>query len=456
MASTKLTDRGVAAAKAPAGGRAELWDSAVPGLFLRVSGSSKVWGWRYRRPDGSQPRVRLGHYVDPADARDDDAALTVSGARARARRLRTIVDAGGDPASEKAEARAADKAQPIRTVDDLADAYFVACEKGRYRPRRKVKRASTLAGERWLYGKHLKPHVGAVRIEALSRAGIKRPIDALADEGKGVTANRALALLRQLFSYAVKEGRVQINPVAGIDAPVEEKSRERTLTDGEIKALWSALKDPSGLRKPTDDGKGEPLTVGRPVRVALQLALLTAQRRGEVASMRIQDLDLEANVWTIPGEVAKNGTAHAVPLTPRAAELIAEAIALREAKESPFVFPGRNAPLEAPIAPAALSHAMRDIRAALGILDISVHDCRRTAASLMGGDRIGMTPSTVGMVLNHMGERGGSAVTFIYLRSDFMAEKRRALLALERLLLEIVGERKPDDKVVSIGAGVAA
>lgn len=455
MASTKLTDRGVAAAKAPAGGRAELWDSAVPGLFLRISGSSKVWGWRYRRPDGSQPRVRLGHYVDPADARGDDAALTVAGARARARKLRTVVDAGGDPASAKAEAREAEKAQPIRTVDDLADAYFVACEKGRYRPRRKVKRASTIVGERWLYGKHLKPHVGAVRIEALSRAGFKRPIDALADAGKGVTANRALALLRQLFAYAVKEGRVQVNPVAGIDAPAEEKSRERTLTDDEIKRLWSALKDPSLLRTPTPDGKGEPLTVGRPVRIALQLALLLAQRRGEVTSMRVQDLDLEANVWTIPAEVAKNGTAHAVPLPPRAAGLIAEAMALRDAKESPFVFPGRNAPLETPIAPAALSHALRDIRAALGIPDITVHDARRTAASLMGGDRIGMTPSTVGMVLNHLGERGGSPVTFVYLRSGFMAEKWRALLALERLLLEIVGEQSREAKVVPMGGGAA-
>lgn len=65
MAATKLTDRSVAALRPTAGDRLELWDADLKGLYLRISGHSKVWGFRYRRPDGSQPRMRLGHYVPP-------------------------------------------------------------------------------------------------------------------------------------------------------------------------------------------------------------------------------------------------------------------------------------------------------------------------------------------------------------------------------------------------------
>lgn len=457
MAATKLTDRAVAAAKAPAGGRLDLFDTELRGLLLRVSGSSKVWYFRYRRPDKTQPRVRLGHYVDPEHARGDPAALTVSGARAKARKLRTQVDDGADPASEKAAAKSEAQAQPLRTIADLAASYFTACEKGHYRPRKKAKRATTIAGERSLYDLHLKPHFGAVRIEALSRSAIKRPLHDLLDEGKGTTANRARALLRQLYAYAIKEGRVETNPVTLVDAPAVEQSRERVLTDGELKALWSALRDPAGLTRTGAGGKPQPVRVGRPVRIALQLALLTAQRRGEVSSMRVEDLDLEQGVWTIPGAVAKNGEAHPVPITSKVGELIREALALRTDPESRYVFPAREISKDAPMGAPALSHAMADLVAALAFTErATVHDLRRTAASLMGGDRGGVSPGSVGVVLNHKGGRGAGGVTFIYLRSPLLAEKRRALMILERLLLEIVGEVEPSAKVVALNAGAAA
>ncbi|WP_370651931.1 integrase arm-type DNA-binding domain-containing protein, partial [Brevundimonas sp.] len=54
MPTLKLTDRTVASAKAVEGGRLELWDAGLKGLYLRVSSDTKIWGYRYRRPDGSQ------------------------------------------------------------------------------------------------------------------------------------------------------------------------------------------------------------------------------------------------------------------------------------------------------------------------------------------------------------------------------------------------------------------
>ena len=55
---------------------------------------------------------------------------------------------------------------------------------------------------------------------------------------------------------------------------------------------------------------------------AIKIRLFTAQRGGEVIKMRWRDLDLEAAWWTIPGEHAKNGRAHRVPLVPEAIAII--------------------------------------------------------------------------------------------------------------------------------------
>jgi integrase len=55
---------------------------------------------------------------------------------------------------------------------------------------------------------------------------------------------------------------------------------------------------------------------------ALKMRLLTAQRGGEVIKMRWRDLDLKAGWWTIPGEFAKNGHAHRVPLVPEAVAIV--------------------------------------------------------------------------------------------------------------------------------------
>jgi integrase len=121
---------------------------------------------------------------------------------------------------------------------------------------------------------------------------------------------------------------------------------------------------------------------------------------------------------------------------------------------SQFVFPARCGPADAPIDPSALSHAFRELRAALGISGITVHDCRRTAASLLASDRARVSPFIIGLLLNHAGGAGVAAtVTLdVYVRSDWMSEKARAVQALERVLLVIVGERDADEDVVRMVA----
>jgi len=441
MPTLKLTDRTVSSAKAVEGGRLELWDTALKGLYLRVSSDTKIWGYRYRRPDGSQPRIRLGHYVPPEHATGDTSALTVAGARARARKIQTEVDDGGDPATRRQLKKAEAKAEAIRTVDDLAEAYFAVCETGEYRPSRRRKRPQTIKAERYLYRKYL-ASLGSIRVEALTRDAVRKPLRELLAAGRGVTSNRVRGLLRQIYAWGTLEGRVTRNPAGELADLAEEPPRTRILTDEETRALWSALIDPSGLRRPLPGGRDEPVMVSRPVRIAIQLAMLTLQRRGEIAMMRVPEIDFAARVWTIPAEKTKAGRVTAVPLCGTAISLIREAMSLRPEPQpgeapSPFVFVGRSK-VSPCLSPAAISHAMRDIREGIGSPDITVHDLRRSGATRLA--IAGVSPFILSKLLNHAGDLGGgSPITMaVYVQHNYMAEKQAAITRLEALLLSVV------------------
>lgn len=441
MAATRLTDRTVAALKTAEGGRLELWDTDLRGLYLRVSGHSKVWGYRYRRPDGTQPRVRLGRYVSPDQAGGDKQALTVAGARAKARKLQTDVDAGRDPAIEIQVVKAEAKEQPLRTFDDMAQGYFQATESGEYRPSKKRKRPPTILSERNLYKKHLRP-LASLRIEAVTKAVVRTRLRDILQEGKGVTSNRARSLISQIFAWGITEDRVLKNPAQQLDDLAEETPRTRVLNDTELRALWRALEDTSGYRRPLPNGRDEALMVSRPIRIAIQLAALLLQRRAEVAEMRVAELDFAERTWTIPAGRTKASRTTVVPLGEFSILLIREALALRPKpadgeKPSSFVFVGRG---ETPgaIHPSAISHAMRDIRAAIDIPDITVHDLRRSGATRLAKARV--SPFILSKLLNHANELGGgSSITMsVYVQHDYLEEKREAIECLERLILAAV------------------
>jgi integrase len=70
---------------------------------------------------------------------------------------------------------------------------------------------------------------------------------------------------------------------------------------------------------------------------ALEFAILTAARSGEVLGAKIEEFDLEQGLWTVPARRMKAGREHRVPLSQRAVQILAE---LRAVSEEPFAFPG--------------------------------------------------------------------------------------------------------------------
>jgi len=432
-------------------------DNDVRGLELRVAASGeKSWSFRYRdKLTDKQSRITLGLYDptidDVPDAPQDTRRLTLQGARVAARLLRSKVDGGDNPAAARRAARTAAKAQLLKTMSDLATTYFQACETGTHRSGRGRKKApSTLSAERWLWTKHAKPRLGSDAIEEVTRGRVRQVLRDVF-EASGGQANRVRALLSQMFNFAISEERLTDNPVTHVARMSEHSARTRTLTDSELKAFWNGLQNSDHLvirnRK-----AGEDVLISPGVRIAIELAMFTLQRRAEVSGMRRAELDLDRKTWLIPAERTKGRAEHLVPLSDRAVALIEDALKLQETRrkgESEFVFPSPHSN-DAPIEAAALSHAMADLTAALEFDDVRLHDLRRTGAT--GIAALGVPPYIVSKVLAHKDGGGGAAITARhYNLYAYAAEKRDALdqwtTHLEGLLG--LGKREPSSRSAS-------
>lgn len=467
MAVMKLTDRSASAAKVEPGQRLELWDETTPGLCLRVSAKrgtgapvvKRVWVWRYRTADGRQPRMTLGDY---------SAKHSLKWAREQVEDLRVQVrKATADPAAERRAAKAAARAETLRTFDDLADAYLRACEDGHWQPRNKRKRARTLEDERGVLRRHVRPVLGKHRLEDITRRQVRELLRRMVDRGIGAQTNKAHQVMRQIFAWAVSEERLVMNPAVGFLPLASQTPRARTLSDAELKLFWGGLSAPERLRSPPAPGQvvGEPVLVGRPMCIALQLSILLLQRRSEIAGMRTEELNLDQATWLIPGARMKGGSAHLVPLPPEAVVLIKEALSIADELErrrsqqgedwkpraSRPVFPSpRDA--DKSVRGDSITHAMRLITAAVGVEGVSPHDLRRTGSTAMTSERLGISPFIRSKVLGHSTDAGGgAAVSAIhYDANSYIAEKRRALEAWEGLLLEVVGVRARPSNVSAL------
>ncbi|MDD5037086.1 MAG: site-specific integrase [Methylococcaceae bacterium] len=103
------------------------------------------------------------------------------------------------------------------------------------------------------------------------------------------------------------------------------------------------------------------------------LAIGTGARSSNIQGMRWADLDLHANLWTVPGEVSKNGTALVIPLTVVAIEVLRE----RQGNGSEWVFPAnsKSGHMGNPAKPWA------ELLQRAGLADLRLHDLRRSLGS---------------------------------------------------------------------------
>ena len=432
MGPKRLTAAFCDSVKPEAGRQLSFPDADVPGLELRVSGEGrKVWSYRYRTERGRRGRVTLGIHSD---------AFGLSDARMAARRAQVEVDRGGDPGLTRRLARIEAAAEPLATFGDLAAAYFSDTEAGRYRP----KRASSLNLEKSVYRVHIQRALARVPLECINRRLIRSTLHRILDGGVTAQAVRAQAIIRQMLAYAVAEERLPFNCISDLAPVAPARARMRVYSDEELKAIWNGVQCPETLVLPktvaANRRDGAVVQIGRPMRLAILLAFVLLQRRSEVLGMAKAELDLRHGLWTIPADRMKGKRTHVVPLSGWAIQLIQEAIEASEARDSPYVFPGKNKPGQ-PMRGPSMNWALNTVLWALGIEDGVVHDIRRTGSTLMTSERLGIAPFIRSKVLAHYDTGGGASVsTTRYDANSYIGEKRAALERWQDLLRRIVGE----------------
>jgi integrase len=409
----KLTDLAVASVKPPASGRIEIWDAMLPGFGLRVSEKgSKSWVVLYRvrgRATGKR-RLTLGRYP----------IISLAKARERARHIFEAASEGVDPAEALMPVR-----EPAPSFEKVAEQFIrrYAKPKNRGWHRQQVDLA-----------REFTPHWGKRPIDTITRRDVLDALDRISDRVSALCANRQLALIRKLFNWCLERGILETSPAANVKPPGREVSRDRVLSDDEIRSVWICCD-----------------AVGHPFGPIFKLLLVTAQRREEVGRMRWADIDLGKGSWTIPRERSKNDVANEVPLSPLALAIIEE---LPRFAGEASVFAAANGSgrpasgyskaklrLDRMIAARRASEALPEMP------EWWLHDLRRTGASGMA--QLGVPPHVIERVLNHIsGSQAG--VAGIYNRYGYLPEKRQALDAWSRSVEDIV--RSGSRNVVQLAA----
>ncbi len=373
MRRRTLTAIGVARSRAPDDPRRRRmeWDAVVPGLALRITATgAKSWVLVTRL----KGRVIWDTLGKPP-------GLSLPAARDLARDGLDLVARGEDPRERR---RPAKRTDPERFEAVAAD-FVEKWSKPRNRTWEETER--TLAHD-------VIPRWRGRRLGEIGRGDVVALVDEIASRAP-IQANRTLAAIKKLFAWALDRGLIEAHPVARLSPPAPERTRDRVLTDAELRALWGAW-----------------TAMAYPWGIACKLVLLTACRRGEVEEMAWSELGMD-RLWTIPPARIKAKLPLVLPLAAPAVELLASVVRI---DGCPYVLTTRP-----PRPIRDWSGAVKKASKLSGVTGWSMHDLRRTCRT--GLSRLGVPADIAERTLGHV----IPGVRRVYDRYEYLAEKRDAL-----------------------------
>lgn len=392
-----------------AGEKVKEWHPDGDGLYLRVLPSGRMSFELRRRPFKPFP-------IGPA-------AMGLPHARTEARKALVQQAQGVDPAAERAvakAAKAAERAKADETFGFIVERFIERYARPELRTWKNIERG---------LGKDAVPVWGKLPITDISRKMVGELVDGIVDRGAPRQAALVYAYLHKFFKWAVGRGYIDTNPAENLPKPKQAPSRERVLSDHELRLIWQVS---AGL--------------GWPFEPILKLLALTGQRKSEIAAGVWSEIDFKGKVWNLPASRTKNKKAHAFPLSEPVIGILETLPRIEDGSRKSqgladliFTTTGSTAVSGFGRAKANLDASIAALNSGEPIPDWTWHDFRRTAATGMA--RLNIAPHTIEAVLNH---KSGvvSGVAAVYNRHNYEEEMRTALDAWAHKLHEIVTEKQ--------------
>lgn len=362
--------------------------------FTLSKGGTAAWVLRYRYA-GRRKELTIGNYPD----------ISLSAARIEARAYRAKVDAGGDPATEKQEAKT--RALAAWTMRDLVAHY-----------REKSLTPDNFAKTTIYYREadieqFVLPRFGSREVRSITSIDI---VHALKESGRTwLMTKRALTSISQILDHACGLTILAANPCTGIklDSLMGKRPPVKGRTMLSQEDLTKLLQGASDL-------------IGRENALALMILLATCVRGAELVEARKEHINFDAQSWWVPDQNVKTRTGFLVPLAPRVMEWMQELITL--SGDSAYLLPTRRAdrvakygdvPVGRTTLWAAITRAFK--RGDLDIKRFTPHDTRSTAKGHLRN--MGISREISEIALNHK-LKGMEAV---YDVREEIPERRRAL-----------------------------
>lgn len=218
---------------------------------------------------------------------------------------------------------------------------------------------------RWKY--HIEPHLKNMKMDRVTPLDIEGVLDKMrgSDNRQGKpyapqTVKHVLILQKRIFNWAIHRDLYSgLNPCLKVKAPKFDNRVSNALSKTELKKLLSVLDS-------WENQRGA---------LVVKFALYTGKRRGEILTLRWDDIDLEKRLMTFHGLNTKNGKGQTLPISQKTYEVLCMAKALRNCDR---VFSSQYGPYH----PKGYDKVWRRIRKKAGVA-IRFHDLRHTYASYL-------------------------------------------------------------------------
>jgi integrase len=361
----------------------------VPGLHLQVSATG-TRSWILRVKVGIKRRdMGLGQFP----------GVTLAQARDKARQARELIEKGHDPILERERAQSRLKAEQASaiTFESAAHAFMDAKSPEWSNPKHASQWVATL--KTYAY-----PVIGQLHVADVKQTHVLQILEPIW-ASKTETATRLRGRIENVLDWARARGyRTDENPARWrghldklLSAPEKTTKvvHHPAVPINEVSAFYTALQQRTGMAAR-----------------ALEFALLTATRSGEVRGAKWVEFDLDTGLWVIPAERMKARKEHRVPLSKPALQILRD---LPRLEGSEFVFP---APRAGALSDMALTAVMRRMG-----LSFVPHGLRSTFRDWTA-ERTSYPRDLAEMALAHT---VGNKVEAAYRRGD-MLERRAAMM----------------------------